>query len=53
MIGPGKPAVKRNEAGRRCSHPYCSDCKTRRGNNRGNRRVRQVMKRLLRKGHHE
>ena len=35
--------------GKRCGHPYCDDCKTKRGNNLGNRRQRQQAKRDLRK----
>lgn len=34
--------------GRRCGHAWCSDCQTRRGRNRGNRRVRHRVKALLR-----
>jgi hypothetical protein len=33
----------------RCPYPHCSDCKTRRGNNLGNRRVRHAVKALLHK----
>lgn len=32
---------------RRCGHPYCSNCKTRRGRNRGNRRVRHLIRAAL------
>lgn len=36
--------------GRRCGHTYCSDCRKRRGRNRGNRndrrRVRLALRRL-------
>jgi hypothetical protein len=35
--------------GRRCGHPYCNDCKKRRGNNLGNRRVRHAIKIILHK----
>lgn len=31
----------------RCGHGYCSDCKTRRGRNLGNRRDRRRIKRVL------
>jgi hypothetical protein len=34
---------------KRCGHGWCSDCKTRRGNNLGNRRVRHAVKALLHK----
>jgi hypothetical protein len=34
--------------GKRCGHSYCSGCQTRRGRNRGNRRVRHAVKTLLR-----
>jgi hypothetical protein len=34
--------------GRRCRHAYCSECKTRRGSNLGNRRVRHAISLLLR-----
>lgn len=44
----GKRQIKINESGRRCGHTYCSDCATKRGRNRGNRRVRQTVKRILR-----
>lgn len=33
--------------GKRCGHHYCSDCHTRRGNNRGNRRFRHAIKTVL------
>lgn len=40
--------------GNRCGHPYCSDCRTRRGRNRGNRnarhRVRGALRQLLHSG---
>lgn len=40
--------------GHRCGHAWCSDCRTRRGNNRGNRnerhRIRTVLGRLTGKG---
>jgi hypothetical protein len=35
---------------RRCKHPWCSQCRTKRGSNRGNRITRYSIKRLLRKG---
>lgn len=35
--------------GRRCGHTYCTACATRRGSNRGNRRVRHGVKAALRK----
>lgn len=33
----------------RCDHGWCSDCKTRRGRNRGNRRIRHMAKAALKK----
>ena len=33
----------------RCGHPHCTDCATRRGNNRGNRKTRHDAKAALRK----
>ena len=33
---------------RRCGHSWCSDCRTRRGRNRGNRRVRHAIRTALR-----
>lgn len=33
--------------GNRCGHSYCTDCKTRRGRNRGNRRVRHRIRMAL------
>lgn len=33
----------------RCDHGWCSDCKTKRGRNYGNRRVRHMAKAALRK----
>lgn len=44
----GKRQIKINESGRRCGHPYCSQCKTKRGTRRGNRRLRKAVKRELR-----
>lgn len=38
----------RNKANR-CAHGWCSDCKTRRGRNRGNRAFRRNGKNVLRK----
>jgi hypothetical protein len=32
----------------RCGHPWCRNCRTKRGRNRGNRRVRQAGKTLIR-----
>jgi hypothetical protein len=32
-----------------CGHAHCTDCRTKRGRNRGNRRARQAIRRLLRK----
>jgi hypothetical protein len=32
----------------RCRHPWCSDCRTRRGRNRGNRRDRREARAALR-----
>lgn len=34
---------------RRCGHSWCSDCKTRRGRNQGNRSIRHAIKTALRK----
>lgn len=34
----------------RCKHPFCTDCLTKRGRNRGNRNARHLIKQLLRKG---
>jgi hypothetical protein len=34
----------------RCNHHHCSECAKRRGSNRGNRRIRQAIKALLKKG---
>lgn len=31
----------------RCGHPWCTDCRTKRGRNRGNRRIRHAIKALL------
>jgi hypothetical protein len=31
----------------RCKHPWCTDCRTRRGNNRGNRTARHAARALL------
>lgn len=33
----------------RCPHPWCTDCRTRRGRNRGNRRDRHAIRALLRR----
>lgn len=33
----------------RCKHPFCTDCATRRGSNRGNRATRHTTKATLRK----
>lgn len=38
---------------RHCGHGWCSDCPTKRGRNRGNRRFRLAGKRALRTGRHE
>lgn len=35
--------------GKRCGHAYCSDCKTRRGRNDGNRRLRHITRLMLKK----
>ena len=32
---------------RRCGHSYCTDCATRRGRNRGNRRVRHAVRQMM------
>lgn len=34
----------------RCKHRFCTDCRTKRGNNRGNRNERHRIRRLLKKG---
>ena len=34
--------------GNRCGHSWCTQCKTRRGSNQGNRRVRHRIRQLLR-----
>lgn len=33
----------------RCGHRWCRDCRTKRGRNRGNRRVRHAIRAFLRK----
>ena len=38
---------------RRCGHNHCSDCKTRRGNNRGNRQERRIVQREIRRERNE
>lgn len=40
----GQRAMKAHTAGRRCGHPYCEDCPTKRGRNRGVRRERRAIK---------
>ncbi len=35
--------------GNRCGHTHCTDCKTRRGQNQGNRKIRHAARMALRR----